>query len=200
VYAPILPPVDAEFAKMLGVENGDVAALRKEVKENLEREVKKRSQAKVKDQAMNALLEAAQFDLPRSLVGMEIERLMEQTFETFKARGVDVAQGSFLKPELFEEQAKRRVKLGLILAELVNQHELHAKPEQVRAMVEEQSKSFEKPEDVVKWAGAPLAIVDCFGILSDEKIRRYFELGCEVKALGRGHIQRIKEEVRAKRK
>ena len=53
------------------------------------------------------------------------------------------------------------------------------------------------PADVVKWAGGPLAIVDCFGILSDEKIRQYFQLGCEVKALGRGHIQRIKEEIRA---
>ena len=53
------------------------------------------------------------------------------------------------------------------------------------------------PDQVVGWAGAPLAIVDCFGILTDQKIRRYFELGCEVKALGRGHIQRIKEEVSA---
>ncbi|NLT74943.1 MAG: GDP-mannose dehydrogenase, partial [Planctomycetes bacterium] len=53
------------------------------------------------------------------------------------------------------------------------------------------------PDDVVAWAGEPLAVIDCFGILSDEKIRRYFELGCEVKALGRGHIQRIKKEVRA---
>jgi hypothetical protein len=56
------------------------------------------------------------------------------------------------------------------------------------------------PRDVVRWAGGPLAVVDCFGILSDEQIRTYFELGCEVKALGRGHIQRIKEEVRKKRK
>ncbi len=54
------------------------------------------------------------------------------------------------------------------------------------------------PDDVVRWAGGPLAVVDCFGILNDEKIKRYFELGCEVKALGRGHIQRIKEEVRRK--
>jgi len=56
------------------------------------------------------------------------------------------------------------------------------------------------PDDVVKWAGAPLAVIDCFGILDDDRIRRFFELGCEVKALGRGHIQRIKEEVRSKRK
>jgi len=56
-----------------------------------------------------------------------------------------------------------------------------------------------EPDDVVRWAGAPLAVIDCFGILTDERIRRYFELGCEVKALGRGHIQRIKEEVRAKK-
>ncbi len=56
------------------------------------------------------------------------------------------------------------------------------------------------PEDVVAWAGKPIAVVDCFGILSDDKIRRYFELGCEVKGLGRGHIQRIKEEVRSRRR
>ena len=55
-----------------------------------------------------------------------------------------------------------------------------------------------EPEQLVKWAGGPIAVIDCFGILEDEKIRRYFELGCEVKALGRGHIQRIKEEVRKK--
>jgi len=56
------------------------------------------------------------------------------------------------------------------------------------------------PDQVVKWAGGPLAVIDCFGILPDDKIRRYFQLGCEVKALGRGHIQRIKEEVRGKKK
>ena len=56
------------------------------------------------------------------------------------------------------------------------------------------------PDQIVKWAGGPLAVIDCFGILSDEQIRRYFELGCEVKALGRGHIQRIKETVRGKAK
>jgi hypothetical protein len=52
------------------------------------------------------------------------------------------------------------------------------------------------PDAVVRWAGGPLAVIDAFGILTDDSIRRYFELGCEVKALGRGHIQRIKEEVR----
>jgi len=56
-----------------------------------------------------------------------------------------------------------------------------------------------EPEKIVEWAGGPLAIIDCFGILEDEKIKRYFELGCEVKALGRGHIQRIKESVRSKK-
>jgi hypothetical protein len=55
------------------------------------------------------------------------------------------------------------------------------------------------PEQVVRWAGAPIAIIDCFGILDDQRIKRYFELGCEVKGLGRGHIQRIKEEVRNKK-
>ena len=57
-----------------------------------------------------------------------------------------------------------------------------------------------KPDDVVKWAGHPLAVVDCYGILGDDAIRRYFELGCEVKALGRGHVQRIKDDVRRKKR
>lgn len=151
VSAPVLPEVDAEFAKTLGVEDGDLATMRKEIKENLEREVKRRVQTNLKEQAMEKLLQAADFPLPGALLEGEIRRLMERALHDFKSRGMQMPEGSFLKPELFEEQAHRRVKLGLILADLIEKHALHAKPEQVKAMVDEQAQSFEKPEEVVKW-------------------------------------------------
>lgn len=151
VAAAVLPDVDAEFAKTLGVEDGDLATMRQEIKGNLEREVKKRAQARLKEQAMEKLLDVTQFELPKALLEMETQRLMQSAMQDLQARGVKMDAGSFLRPELFQDQAQRRVKLGLILAELIEKHELRAKPDQVKAMVDEHAQSFEKPEEVVKW-------------------------------------------------
>jgi trigger factor len=151
VAAAVLPEVDAEFAKTLGVADGDLAAMRKEIKGNLEREVKKRTQARLKEQAMEKLLEVTQFELPQALLEMETQRLMQSAMQDLQSRGVKMDASSFLRPELFQDQAQRRVKLGLILAELIEKHELRAKPDQVKGMVEEHAQSFENPEEVVKW-------------------------------------------------
>jgi len=151
VSAAVLPEVDADFAKSLGVDSGDLATMREEIKANLEREVKKRVQARVKEQAMEKLIEVTQFELPKALLEMETRNLMQRAMQDLQARGVQMDARSFLRPELFEDQATRRVKLGLILAELIEKHELSAKPEQVKSMVDEHAQSFEKPEEVVKW-------------------------------------------------
>ena len=151
VAVAVLPEVDADFAKSLGVDSGDLAAMRQEIKANLEREVKKRIQARVKEQAMEKLIEVTQFDLPKALLEMEVRNLMQRAMQDLQSRGVQMDASSFLRPELFEDQAQRRVKLGLILAELIEKHELNAKPEQVKGMVDEHAQSFEKPEEVVKW-------------------------------------------------
>lgn len=148
VQAPALPPVDAEFAKALGVEDGDVEKLKAEVKSNLEREVKRRVQAKLKEQTMELLLQKSTLDLPQSLVAVETERLMKMTEADMQSRGVQTVK---LSADMFTGQAERRVRLGLILAEIVQAHKLVAQPEQIRALIAEQAQSYEDPDQVVQW-------------------------------------------------
>ncbi len=151
VAAPRLPEIDAEFAKSLGVADGDIGKLRQEVRENLEREVRGRLKSRAKDKAMQALIDTTKLEVPKSLVTMEVERMQQSTRQDLAARGVKVTGDTPLPTDLFESQAQRRVTLGLILAELVKAHQLQPKPEQVKAMVEEQAQSYERPEEVVRW-------------------------------------------------
>ncbi len=150
VAEPKLAPVDAEFAKSLGVADGNLDTMRREVRENLEREVKRRINARVKDQIMQALIDNTKVEVPKTLVEAEIERMGAAARQDLAARGVKT-EGVSLPRDLFEPQAQRRVTLGLILAEVVKVSGLQAKPEQVRTMVEEQAQTYEQPEQVVKW-------------------------------------------------
>ncbi len=150
VEGPQLPAVDAEFAKSLGVADGDIGKMRDEVRANVEREVKRRVRTRVKEQVMDALIGASQLELPQALVEAEKQRLAAAARQDLAARGVNV-EGAPIPTDLFEQQAQRRVKLGLILAEVVKANGLHAKPEQVRAVVEDFAQSYEHPEEVVKW-------------------------------------------------
>jgi len=145
-----LPAVDADFAKMLGVENGDIEKMRADIKENLEREVRGRVKAKTKDSVMNALVGAVTFDLPTALVEQDTERLAEMTRQDMAQRGMKVNDVPFPK-ELFVPQAERRVRLGLILAELVKSNNLQATAEQIKAQVEDFAQSYEDPQQVVKY-------------------------------------------------
>ena len=145
-----LPEVDAEFARSLGVADGDLATMRAEVKANIEREVKKRAQTDIKNKVMQVLIDATKIDLPKALIEMETQRLVQATRADLEARGMKIEQVP-INPEMFEQQAQRRVSLGLIIAEMVKAHGLAAKPEQVRAMVQEQAESYEQPDEVVKW-------------------------------------------------
>lgn len=150
VAGPQLPDVDAEFAKQMGIDDGDLAKLRAEVRSNVEREVRNRIRKRVKDQVMQALLDANEIPVPKALVDMETQRLTQAAMQDLASRGLDMQQFPFPR-EGFEAQAKRRVSLGLILAELVRAHDLQPRPDQVRAAVEEHSQSFEHPREVVKW-------------------------------------------------
>ncbi len=150
VAEPTMPAVDTEFAKTLGVEDGDLDKMRGEIKANLEREVKSRVKNLAKEKVMEALLETSKLDLPKALVGMEVERLLQQAQNDMVARGMKVSDIP-LPAEIFEEQAKRRVGLGLILAELVKANSLQAKPDQVRAILTDYAQSYEQPEEMVKW-------------------------------------------------
>lgn len=150
VSQPKLPELDAEFAKSLGIEDGDVEKMKAEIKESLNQEVAKRVSAKVKEQVFQALVESADFEIPRVLLGTEINRMMQTTEQNLKQRGADLSNIK-LEPAMFEDQAKRSTKLRLILGELINTNGLHASADQIRAMVDVFAQSFERPADVVTW-------------------------------------------------
>ncbi|MGL6072094.1 trigger factor [Craterilacuibacter sp.] len=145
-----LPEVDAEFAKALGIADGDVEKMRAEISKNVAREVKRRLAARTKENVMQALLDATQIDLPKSLVELEVGRLMDQARSDLEQRGMKVKDMPF-PAELFTAQAERRVALGLILSAVVEANKLEAKPEQIKAMITEFADSYEHPEDVAKW-------------------------------------------------
>jgi len=150
VEEPELPAIDADFARALGVNDGDVARMRAEVRANVEREVKKRLGDDVKQKAMQALLDATKLELPKSLVEMEVQRLVAGARANLQARGLKT-ENVPIDPALFEPQARRRVALGLAIGELVKSKGLGATPEQVRALVEEHAATYEQPTEVVNW-------------------------------------------------
>jgi len=150
VEAPRLPDIDGDFARSLGIRDGDVARMRNEVRANLEREVKKRIQGRLKDHAMNILLRVNPIDVPRALVDLEARQMVEAARHDLQNRGVD-SKNVPIEAAWFSDQAMRRVRLGLILAEMVREKQLHAKPEQVRSFVDELAHSYEDPTEVVRW-------------------------------------------------
>jgi trigger factor len=171
VREPVLPEIDADFAKALGVEDGDVDKMKAEIEGNLKREVKKRLQGKVKDQVMDALLKANPVDVPNALVEMEIQRLMQAARQDMEQRSGGKMKDFPLQREWFADQAKRRVSLGLILSEIVKVHELHAKADQVRAIVDEAAQSYEHPEEVVRWYYAqPQRLTEIEGVAIEDNV------------------------------
>lgn len=145
-----LPDVDADFAKSLGVADGDLAKMRSEVRANVEREIKKRVEARIKNQAMQALLDTTKLELPKALVEMETKQLVERATADLQARGMKIETLPF-DPKAFEETARRRVALGLIIGELARTEGLQPKPADVRALVEQEAQSYDSPAEVVKW-------------------------------------------------
>jgi trigger factor len=150
VDEPRLPEIDAEFAKSLGVADGDVEKMRGEIRANVEREVKKRVDARLKNQAMEALLAVTPLAVPKALVEMEAQQLVQRAAQDLQGRGLKPEQLN-LNPQQFEESARRRVALGLIIAELARAEKLQPKPAEVRALVEQEAQSYESPAEVVKW-------------------------------------------------
>jgi trigger factor len=151
IEAQKLPEVDEAFAKALGITDASVQGLRDSVKSNLEREVRMRVLARNKGAVMDALIAASQLDLPKALVSSELERLTAAAREDLKKRGIKDAETAPLPQDLFQNQAERRVRLGLVVAELVRVNNLQAKPEQLQAHIEEMSQSYEKPAEVMRW-------------------------------------------------
>jgi len=151
IEAQHLPEVNEAFAKSLGIREGTVEGLRADVKRNLEREVKFRVLARNKAAVMDALVKNAELDVPKSLIANETERMIENARADLKKRGVKDAETTPIPADIFQPQAERRVRLGLVVAELVRCNNLQAKPAQLQAHIEEMAQSYEKPSEVVRW-------------------------------------------------
>ncbi len=170
VAEPDLPALDAEFAKQLGVETGDVERLRKEVRDNIEKEVAKRVKSTVKEQVMDELHAAAAFEVPRALLDSEIQRMQQQAVEDLKQRGM-TTKDLTLPPDLFTDRAARRIKVGLLVAELVKKNNLQARPEQVRKVIEEHAQSFEQPDQLVRWYyGDPSRLAEVEALVMEDNV------------------------------
>ena len=151
IEAAHLPEVNEALAKSLGIADGTVEGLRADIRKNLEREVKFRLLARNKSAAMEALVAKAELDLPQSIVQSEVERLKDGARADLKQRGIKDADKAPIPDDIFRPQAEQRVRMGLVVAELVKANDLHAKPEQIRAHIEELAASYERPEDVTRW-------------------------------------------------
>jgi trigger factor len=151
IEAANLPEVNEALAKSLGIADASVEGLRADIKKNLEREVKFRLLSKNKQAVMDALVSKAELDLPKSSVQAEVDRMIEGARADLKQRGIKDADKAPIPDDMFRPQAERRVRLGLVVAELVRANDLQVKPEQIKQHVEELAASYEKPEDVVRW-------------------------------------------------
>jgi len=146
-----LPEVNEAFAKSLGIQEATVEALRADIRKNLEREVKFRLLARNKQAAMDALIASSELDLPQSIVKNEIDRLVEGARADLKQRGIKDADKAPIPEDVFRPQAERRVRLGLVVAELVRANGLEARQEQIKQHIEELAASYERPADVMRW-------------------------------------------------
>jgi len=145
-----MPEVDAEFAKSLGIEDGSIEKMRADIKTNLEREVNARIKARNKEAVMDALVKATDMEVPKAMIQQDSERLAEMTRQDMMQRGMDVKAMPF-PAEMFADKAERRVRLGLILSQLVSDNNLQATQEQVKGQIEDFSQSYEDPKEVLKY-------------------------------------------------
>jgi len=145
-----MPAVDTEFAQSLGIEDGSIEKMREDIKVNLEPEVRARVKARNKEAVMDALVKATELDVPTVMVEQDSERLAEMTRQDMAQRGMDVAKLPF-PSEMFKDKAERRVRLGLILSQLVADNDLQATQDQVKAQIEDFSQSYEDPKEVLKY-------------------------------------------------
>ncbi len=150
VELPVLPEVNHDFARLLGIVDGDVDKMRDAIHHDLEREVARQIKSKLKTQVMRCLMDVNPIDAPNVLVNQEVTRLMESARQDLTARGM-ASDDMQLKSDLFKEKAEHRIKLGLILAELMRVHQLKATPEQVRSVIEEAAQAYDNPEEVIRW-------------------------------------------------
>jgi trigger factor len=170
-----LPAVDDAFALSLGVTEGGVAKMREEVKQNLDREVKRRITSLLKNEVMDKLNSLCELEVPKSLVASEQERLVEGARQDLMQRGVPNAKDAPIPPEIFAEQALKRVRLGLILGDLVKKNNLAATADQIKAEIDEQAATYEDPKEVVRWYYSnPGRLKDIENLVLEDNVIKHF--------------------------
>ena len=170
-----LPALDDAFALSLGVTEGGVAKMREEVKQNLDREVNRRITSLLKSEVMDKLNELCELDVPKSLVASEQERLAEGARQDLIQRGVPNAKDAPIPAEIFAEQAQKRVRLGLILSDLVKQNNLAATADQIKAEIEEQAATYEDPKEVMRWFYSnPSRLKDIENLVLEDNVIKHF--------------------------
>jgi trigger factor len=170
VEAAKLPEVDSEFASSIGITGGDISKMEDELRSNLNREVTRRLKVRNKESAMDALLRIAKFEVPKSLVDSEIQTVMKGTIQEMESRGMKAKDMSF-NPEMFRERAEKRVKLGIILSEVVQKYGLYARPEQTKAMIEDYAQGFDEGEQIIRWYAAdPKRMVEVENLVLEENL------------------------------
>jgi trigger factor len=169
-----LPEVTDELAKSLGAADATVAGLRADIRGNLEREVKFRLLGRNKQAALDALVDNAELDLPNSIVQAELDRMVQGARDELKQRGIKDADKAPIPEDVFKPQAERRVRMGLVVSELVRQHGLQATPDQIKAHVEELSASYEKPVEVQRWYYSDnRRMAEVEGIVIEQNVTNY---------------------------
>ncbi len=174
IEAAHLPEVNEALAKSLGISDASVEGLRADIRKNLEREVKFRLLARNKNAAMDALAAKAELDLPNSIVQAELDRMIEAARADLKQRGIKDADKAPIPDDIFRPQAERRVRLGLVVSELVRAHALQATPAQIKAHIEELAASYEKPADVVRWYyGDNRRLAEVEGVVIENNVTQF---------------------------
>jgi trigger factor len=150
VEEPVLPEIDEAFVKAYGIEDGSVESFRDDIRNNMERELEQALRGKLKNAVMDVLYEKVQITVPNTLVDEEAENLMKPYLETAKRQKLKL-EDLQLPRDIFEEQARRRVALGLVLGEIIQKNAIKLDGNKVRSTIEDMAKSYERPEDVVAW-------------------------------------------------
>jgi len=162
-----LPELDEELVKSFGIADGTVASLRADIQKNMERELKQRVDGQIKSQIMDGLIDLNPVDVPTALVSEEIKRQREQLMQQMPAE----SDSSFLSDEIFSEQAERRVRLGLVIGEIVQKREIKADAAAVRAQVETMASSYEDPQQVIDYYyGNPELLKNVEGLVLEEAV------------------------------
>ena len=196
VSAQTLPEINDEFFKSFGVEEGGETAFREEVANNMKRELKTASRNKMKNKIMDALIKLVDIEIPQALIAGEIDQLRNQAMQQF-GRGQKI-DPSLLLDDLFAEQAKRRVALGLVLGEVIQDQGLKADPAKVRASVEEMASTYESPDEVINWYyGNKDQLASVEGAVIEDQVFDYIISQAKVTERAVSYAEAIKPEAPA---